>query len=895
VSIGAEYEFGITGGATVSGEVSYGHEWVSEDSASLTTESSRTLQRAHSEYRTTSRQRTETASRGSISLGLVIENTGVSTYTVKQISLSVLQWVPNHDDPERPGSFRTVATLQANQQETLLPGESISASNPIRLSADDLDPELIKQFLANPTTLYYGTPRLELEYSFSSGVTLNTKFITENAVARTALIVIDYGDGRVERHHVATNVDRDTAGEFTGVTMKSILTDVLGIPYTTRDEAASGEHVIWSVRDRETVAGSPLPRSAWTLLTATAEQAAPGVDFEDIVVRAGQTLRLVYTRDSDQDGLFARQEKLFGSSDELPDTDGDGLDDHTEALESWDVGPVVADHVIGDGIYAVRSSPIEADADGDGLADDVERAQRTDPNDPDTDSDGLPDGREVANGSNPLVAAARLYVDAARGSDAAAGTSWARSLASLQVALAAAAARNGNASPDDDVSEIWLARGVYHPAAQDASFVLVDGVALYGGFSGDESAREERDSDPTTNGTVLSGDLQNDDIPGFSFHGDNCFHVIRADAVGETAALDGFTVTGGNAVSGAAQGNLGGGILIVNAAPTLRRLLFSDNRSAAWGGAVQVEGKVAGEGAGRLGPLFERCVFTRNRSDSRGGAIGAREAELTVADCFFSQNRMDTPAGNYPSGRGGAAIAASGANGRGVITRCRFEDNAANFGGAVYLDRGSFDFTDCEFRRNSASSSGGLFLASASVDLVQCLIWNNPGGAIQIGWNGAPFTRVALVNSTVAENVTTTNPCGGLQIWGGQAAKVTAVNTIFWGNRGQAAANDDRSQILADSSELTISNSLIEANSRWPGAGNINQNPRFRKTTADDVQLAAGSPCIDRGDNFADFDPSDPNANPRPRTDLTGQLRFTDGDLNGDSLIDMGAYEFQGN
>lgn len=44
---------------------------------------------------------------------------------------------------------------------------------------------------------------------------------------------------------------------------------------------------------------------------------------------------------------------------------------------------------------------MRADADKDGLPDDLERIYQTDPNNPDTDGDGFPDGAEVANGYDP--------------------------------------------------------------------------------------------------------------------------------------------------------------------------------------------------------------------------------------------------------------------------------------------------------------------------------------------------------------------------------------------------------------------------------------------------------------------------------------------------------------
>ena len=97
----------------------------------------------------------------------------------------------------------------------------------------------------------------------------------------------------------------------------------------------------------------------------------------------------------------------------------------------------------------------------------------------------------------PALCAAQstLYVDA----DHAEGTdTWNGAIPDLQLALRRARAGD----------EIWVAAGIYYPTAnedRDASFQMIDGVALYGGFTGDETSLEQRDW--IKNPTVLSGDI----------------------------------------------------------------------------------------------------------------------------------------------------------------------------------------------------------------------------------------------------------------------------------------------------------------------------------------------------------------------------------------------------
>ena len=99
----------------------------------------------------------------------------------------------------------------------------------------------------------------------------------------------------------------------------------------------------------------------------------------------------------------------------------------------------------------------------------------------------------------PAANAGTCYVTTA-GSNANSGASWA-SPYDLQTALGAG-----------PCTEIWVAAGIYKPTPgsdRTISFGVRPGVAVYGGFSGTETRRGQRDS--AANLTVLSGDLNGDD------------------------------------------------------------------------------------------------------------------------------------------------------------------------------------------------------------------------------------------------------------------------------------------------------------------------------------------------------------------------------------------------
>ena len=103
--------------------------------------------------------------------------------------------------------------------------------------------------------------------------------------------------------------------------------------------------------------------------------------------------------------------------------------------------------------------------------------------------------------------------------------------------------------------ELWVKAGTYKPTTgsdRSATFQLKNGVSVYGGFAGAETTRDQRNW--TANVTILSGDI------GTSGNtSDNVYHVVTGSVTDNTALLDGFTVTGGNA-NGSNPDDQGGGM-----------------------------------------------------------------------------------------------------------------------------------------------------------------------------------------------------------------------------------------------------------------------------------------------------------------------------------------------
>ena len=104
-----------------------------------------------------------------------------------------------------------------------------------------------------------------------------------------------------------------------------------------------------------------------------------------------------------------------------------------------------------------------------------------------------------------------VYVDVKNGQQRQDGKSWQTAFRSLQDGIDYAWRCGG---------EVWVAQGTYVPDGddgRDAAFRMRHGVAIYGGFAGDEARRDGRNW--RQNPTVLSGDIGRS-----SDAADNCHH-----------------------------------------------------------------------------------------------------------------------------------------------------------------------------------------------------------------------------------------------------------------------------------------------------------------------------------------------------------------------------------
>ncbi len=610
--------------------------------------------------------------------------------------------------------------------------------------------------------------------------------------------------------------------------------------------------------------------------------------------------------------------------------DYDGLTDPTGTRGNISVDPLFADLRYGN-VHIQPDSPcVDAGSNADAPGDfDMDGEPRIQPLGGTVDI-GADESDRTVWSSGPYVIVRVSPI----GDDANGGSTWALAKRTVQAGIDTASALGG---------EVWVQADTYHECITLHPYAYV-----YGGFAGKETMREERDW--YTNVTTMDGQQQGSvvtalagedvsAIDGFTItngraaraggvylelssptianntitgnRGGNGGGVrlehSHATIAGNTitrnrARLDGGglllsasspTITN-NTVTGNSAGDYGGGLFLFESSPTIAQNTITGN-GASYGGGLYFESSA---------PTIANNTITGNTADHEGGGLYNRFGTLIIVDSHFDRNfaryggGIFSYDGDVASMRclfteNVATIAGAGmyslGTGTALAAKSVFRANWAQMGGAIYTSYAALVLTDCVLFANSAYSGGAVYSHGAQSALRNCRFSYNSVTQVGGAFYSAVYSLTSLASCTFSGN--SARYGSALALW--RQSSVDMGNTILWGEAEEIWGDDD----------CTVAITYSNVRGGWPGVGNIDADPLFADpdgpddipgTEDDDFRLAAGSPCIDAGDNDA--------VPATVTTDLDGNPRFLDDPVTRDTgepgaigppVVDMGAYEYQ--
>ncbi len=396
--------------------------------------------------------------------------------------------------------------------------------------------------------------------------------------------------------------------------------------------------------------------------------------------------------------------------------------------------------------------------------------------------------------------------------------------------------------------QIWMAAGTYKPTAYPAgcttcssnrhrSFMLKNGVNLYGGFNGTETLLVQ--ADPAANVTILSGN-----IGSLTDSTDNIARIVVGMNITSDLVVKGFTISGAYAVSYPVSINGvyfddGGAVVLYNTRAYIENCKLVNNTCSNYGSAVYVQGNTVVN--------IDSCLIENNRHD--GGAVmndygpgGSSGALVIIAHSTFNNNRNRTTVCN-----GGAIFALSGLS----VNKCVFTNNEAYYlpngtgggGGAIY-GQASLTVRNSVFVNNKASDGGAVFGIINSPTIRNCVFYNNAArrGAAFFADN---YSNFSVTGCNIYGN-TATNAGSIFYTWTNQyAGSLSLRNSIVRENTGPSFGGSAYYSIVQQG--ITGSTNII-ASPQFTDSTDLDGPDNVWMTADDGFALTCTSPALDAAD-----------------------------------------------
>lgn len=272
-----------------------------------------------------------------------------------------------------------------------------------------------------------------------------------------------------------------------------------------------------------------------------------------------------------------------------------------------------------------------------------------------------------------------IYVNGSTGDDAKNGLSWANAKKTLQAGMDLGSQLGG---------EVWVTAGIY-----PGPVTVKQGIHVYGGFTGVETARDQRNF--ALNLTILDS-AQTDRVVNIPWY------------VGRFTWLDGLTIRNGLKDNGAG--------IYADGSPLIRFCTLYNNRATSEGGAAYFNANW---------PVVRDCLVYGNTSGSTGAALRINSGNLIA-----SGNRI---VGNTAGGPGGAIIWSSGTH---LIANNVIAHNHASYSSGVGGWNGTSNIVNNTIVDNIGR--GAVDLMSGSSTMANNIIAGNGNGIYMV--YGTPLT-----------------------------------------------------------------------------------------------------------------------------------------------------------
>ncbi|TPD65910.1 BspA family leucine-rich repeat surface protein [Flavobacterium microcysteis] len=394
------------------------------------------------------------------------------------------------------------------------------------------------------------------------------------------------------------------------------------------------------------------------------------------------------------------------------------------------------------------------------------------------------------------------------------GDSWNNAIGELADALKFA--KNNNAvATNPKIKQIWVAGGTYKPlySADDTNFgnpdnykntfLMVKDVAIYGGFSGNETTLAQRNLDITANKSILSGTV---------------YHIlISVNDVG-SALIDGFTISKikeGPLASSTIGGNYivslhGGGMFNNNSSPGISNCNFLSNLVDSLGGAIyNIDSS----------PNITNCNFTLNRASYGGAIFNSESSSPIIFNCKFSENSSDNA---------GGAMGNDDASSPKIYNSLFANNKSSSYNASAIWHDGGNDalLINCNLYGNIVVKGlvgGAINTTGGKISVYNSLLWDNqPKQYFE-------QTPITFKNSLIQGNTNTSNgnldatnistaqifndaPNKDFTLKLGSPAINTGDNSLYNDNGGNFTTNKD----LGNNPRLKDSNIDIGPYEAWP-------------------------------------------------------------------------------